>query len=68
VAVLTVKDEGHGIPESIRDEITKPFFTTKDEGSGLGLSTVSRIVEEHGGKLDILTADGGFEILVKLPV
>lgn len=68
VAVITVKDEGPGIPESIRDEITKPFFTTKDEGSGLGLSTVSRIVEEHGGKLVILPADGGCEILIKLPV
>jgi len=68
VAVLSIKDEGHGIPESIKDEITIPFFTTKDEGSGLGLSTVVRIVQEHEGTLVILPVESGCEILIKLPV
>ncbi len=67
-AVLTIKDDGHGIPESIVDKITIPFFTTKEEGSGLGLSTVARIVQEHGGKLVIEPVDAGCEIIIKLPV
>ena len=67
-AVLTIKDSGHGIPESIADKITIPFFTTKEEGSGLGLSTVARIVQEHGGKLVMPPVDVGCEIIIKLPV
>ena len=66
-AVLTIKDDGHGIPESIADKITIPFFTTKEEGSGLGLSTVARIVQEHGGKLVISPVAAGCEIIIKLP-
>jgi signal transduction histidine kinase len=67
-AVLTIKDDGHGIPESIVDKTTIPFFTTKEEGSGLGLSTVARIVQEHGGKLVIPPVDDGCVIIIKLPV
>jgi two-component system sensor histidine kinase HupT/HoxJ len=55
-AVLTVTDNGPGIPEDIRATIFDPFFTTKQvgEGTGLGLSISHKIAEEHGGQLALL--------------
>jgi signal transduction histidine kinase len=58
VVVIRLTDNGPGISESIRERIFEPFFTTKEEGSGLGLSIASRIVEEHGGKLDVTSIEG----------
>jgi signal transduction histidine kinase len=52
-AVIRVSDTGPGIPESVRDKIFQPFFSTKEEGTGLGLSIATRIIEEHGGRLEL---------------
>jgi signal transduction histidine kinase len=51
--VIRVSDNGPGIPESVRDKIFQPFFSTKEEGTGLGLSIASRIIEDHGGRLEL---------------
>ena len=56
---LSVADNGPGIPEEIRHRIFDPFFTTRKEGTGLGLSTVQRIVEGLGGSLSMDTSDEG---------
>ncbi len=58
-AEIAVQDTGSGIPREIRSKIFDPFFTTKEAGTGLGLSIVYRIMEEHGGKIEVesLTAD-----------
>ena len=55
VAVLRVEDEGPGIPDDSRELIFEPFFTTKrtGRGTGLGLAIVKRIVEEHGGWIEV---------------
>ncbi|HSF54893.1 MAG TPA: ATP-binding protein [Algoriphagus sp.] len=58
---ISVKDNGHGIPDSIKDKIFQPFFTTKPtgEGTGLGLSLSYNIVKAHGGELVVKTYSGG---------
>jgi two-component system NtrC family sensor kinase len=59
--IITVKDNGTGIPEDIKDKILQPFFTTKPtgEGTGLGLSlSYDIIVKAHGGTIDIDSKEG----------
>jgi len=53
--VLSVKDNGIGLPED-RSNLAEPYVTHRDEGTGLGLSIVKKIVEEHGGNLDLRDA------------
>jgi len=52
VCMLSVEDDGPGIPAALRERILQPFFTTKSQGTGLGLAIVARRVAEFGGKLD----------------
>ncbi|MBF0203988.1 MAG: histidine kinase [Desulfamplus sp.] len=70
ILCLSVRDNGPGIPEHILEKILKPFFTTKEDGSGLGLSIVDRIMREHGGTLAVFSeGEGkGAEFILKLPV
>jgi signal transduction histidine kinase len=69
VVKISVTDSGPGIPAAIQEKVLQPFFTTKEEGTGLGLSIAQRIVEEHGGKLDIISKDGaGSSFIIILPV
>ncbi len=49
--LIQVRDTGQGIPEEIRNKIFEPYFTTKSDGSGIGLSVVHGIVESHGGHI-----------------
>ena len=48
---FTVADVGQGIPEGVSEKLFTPFFTTKEEGMGLGLSLCRTVVEQHGGFL-----------------
>lgn len=67
-AVLTVEDEGPGIPVENRQRLFAPFFTTKEEGMGLGLSISRGIVEAHGGTIDFQTVLAqGTVFRVRLP-
>ena len=65
---IHVVDTGPGMPDDVKAEVFKPYFSTKRTGSGLGLPTTRRIVEEHGGSLTIHTEPGrGSEFTIELP-
>lgn len=57
-ALITVSDNGPGIPQDLMDKIFVPFFTTKDSGSGIGLSLSRQIMLLHGGSLKVVSKPG----------
>lgn len=65
---LCVVDSGVGIKPEHRRQIFAPFFTTKDSGTGLGLTNAKRLVEENGGTLELYSTEGrGTEVWIRLP-
>ena len=70
-AILSVRDNGSGIPPDVAAKIFDPFFTTKptNEGTGLGLALSNDIIREHGGTISVNTEPGEFtEMVVELPL
>jgi len=66
---LTVADDGPGIAPSIIDKIFDPFYSTRDAGTGLGLTMVHRIVDEHDGHIEVASEPGvGTSFTVSFPV
>ena len=68
--LISVKDNGNGIPQNVLDKIFQPFFTTKPtgQGTGLGLSLSYDIVKAHGGELKVETKEGeGSTFIIQLP-
>ncbi len=66
---IEIKDTGVGIPEKLLDRILDPYFTTKPEGTGLGLAMVYKIIDEHGGTIKFDSEVGkGTTVTVSLPV
>ena len=68
---ISVKDNGNGIPEKIKEKIFQPFFTTKPagQGTGLGLSLSYDIIKAHGGEIRVEQKEGeGSEFIIQLPV
>jgi len=67
-AKIRIEDHGTGIPDVILKDIFVPFFGTKEKSSGLGLSVVKQIVEEHGGTIEITSTEGrGTVVEISLP-
>ena len=67
--VVVVTDTGPGIPPEVRGRLFTPFVTTKSRGTGLGLSTVRRLIEAHHGEIRVESPDtGGARITVRLPL
>jgi signal transduction histidine kinase len=65
---MGIRDAGAGVPAEIQADIFRPFFTTKHQGTGLGLPISRQIVERHGGRLDLRAApEGGAIFVVVLP-
>ena len=65
---MTIRDRGPGIAAEHRAHIFEPFFSTKDGGTGLGLATVHRIVDEHKGAVEFDCPEGGgTAVTVRLP-
>ncbi len=66
---IAISDNGPGIPDAVRERIFEPFFTTKHRGTGLGLPTAKRVIERHGGTIDIqCPPSGGTVVTVSLPL
>jgi len=65
--VVTVEDDGPGIPDAIRPRLFEPFATTGASGRGLGLALVAAIVAEHGGAIEVDSAPGRTVFRVALP-
>jgi signal transduction histidine kinase len=69
---IVVRDEGPGISQAVLNQIFIPFFTTKDRGTGLGLALCQRIVQHHGGQLEVRSVeapsrDHGATFIIRLP-
>jgi signal transduction histidine kinase len=66
---LSIQDTGAGIPDEHQARVFSPFFTTKAEGSGLGLVIAKRIVTSHGGRISLCSREGaGTRVSIDLPV
>jgi signal transduction histidine kinase len=66
--IIRIHDEGEGIPQNIVEKLGEPFFTTKPNGTGLGLMVTKKIIEEHNGRFDIISStNSGTIIEVSLP-
>jgi signal transduction histidine kinase len=64
---IAVADNGPGIPREARENVFRPFFTTKQKGTGLGLALVKKAVDSHKGRIEIEDTEGGgatFRILL----
>jgi two-component system sensor kinase FixL len=68
-AVVTVEDNGVGIPEKIKSQVFTPLFTTKPRGQGFGLAVCKRVIEAHGGSINFESQEGkGAKFIIQFPV
>ncbi|MFT5284035.1 MAG: two-component system sensor histidine kinase HydH [Planctomycetota bacterium] len=68
--VICVRDAGPGVPDDIRGKVTDPFFTTRAEGTGLGLALACTIAQVHGGRVEVspeASRLGGAEFFIRFP-
>jgi two-component system nitrogen regulation sensor histidine kinase NtrY len=56
--VIDVIDNGIGLPKENRSRLLEPYVTTREKGTGLGLAIVGRILEDHGGRIELRDAGG----------
>ncbi|MEH7038440.1 PAS domain-containing sensor histidine kinase [Bacillus pseudomycoides] len=67
-ARITFQDNGTGIPPAIQDYIFDPFFSTKDAGTGLGLSVTRKIIQNHNGTLKVSSNEKGTTFIISIPL
>jgi len=67
--IVGISDSGPGVPLEIRDKIFDPYFTTRPEGTGIGLSLSHRIITDHGGSLTVAESElGGAKFRIEIPI
>ena len=68
LGVLTISDSGVGMNDEVREKLFTPFFTTKEDGTGLGLVTSKKIIDAHNGQLLVDSEPGrGTQFSISLP-
>jgi signal transduction histidine kinase len=65
---VAVKDSGPGIPPEVQANLFRPYFSTKDRGSGLGLALSEKLIGQHGGRIDCRTGPDGTTFTIYIPV
>ena len=55
---ISVQDNGPGVPKELQDQIMEPFFTTRSQGTGLGLAVVQMVCRAHDGRLELISEQG----------
>jgi two-component system sensor histidine kinase HydH len=66
-ATIEIKDTGPGIPPKVRERMFDLFFTTRPDGTGMGLYVSQRVVAEHRGYIDVRTGPGGTTFILGIP-
>lgn len=66
--VVSIEDQGSGIPDEIKNKIGTPFFTTRDTGTGLGMAICYSIIQRHSAKLDFITSSQGTTFFMRFPL
>jgi signal transduction histidine kinase/HAMP domain-containing protein len=66
--VISVEDNGPGVPAELLPKIFDPYFSTKSTGTGLGLAIARKAIEEHGGRIHAENAEPGLRVVIELPV
>jgi signal transduction histidine kinase len=68
MAVAEVRDQGSGIPKEMHDKVFELYFTTKKEGSGIGLAQTYQILQWHYGSVDFESSETGTVFRFKIPI
>ncbi|MFB7139666.1 nitrogen regulation protein NR(II) [Gottfriedia sp. NPDC056225] len=68
IIYITFKDNGTGIPSADLPYIFDPFFSTKDDGTGLGLPLTKKLIQNHNGTISVLSGDNGTTFTITLPI
>ena len=66
--IVTVRDNGPGIPTDVTPNLFDPFVTSKPDGTGLGLALVAKVIGDHGGIVEFDSSDQGAEFRLRLPM
>ena len=67
-ALLVIEDQGSGIDRAVLDKLGTPFFTTKENGTGLGLAVCYRIAARHNATIDVKTSSKGTAFFIRFPI
>ena len=65
---MHITDNGLGLTNINNEDLLKPYFTTKKNGSGLGLSIVNKIIIDHNGSFKLMNIENGAKVEIKFPI
>jgi len=66
--IISIEDNGAGIPEELHEQIFTPFFSTRPGGTGIGLSFARKVISQHNGEIKLISRPGKTVFMVRIPV